>query len=657
MADNLTTQEGTGGPQVATNEIGGVHYARSKTGWGAPGVYNDVDASNPLPVQGPLTLAQLIAAVVQVLPSARQVDYWPGYGGTTNTGTAELNIDPGGALVTRGAVATDEGTFRVNFANTSLAVTLGTVTVAGRTVTGSGFISNTTRDVHLQDYFKLDADGESSWMQIETVDSDTQLTLRANYVGGTSGAASRALIRPETGAGGSIAVASGQCTLTSGTTINASTRIVRNVDYAPLVARGAFSVSQRIVNQTILFGLSEPFTTTDRWFARFRIDGTTNTTVICQSARNPTTTPSAAETQSTTVTLPGNATTATVNEYRVEMLTERVVFYINGVRVAEHSRSIPSQHDEMELGLRVLNGGTAPASSTSIVCDYITGKNHNKLEVGIFSDNEQIVAQQPDLVPFTYNVAGVIAINTVLLTIDCSRLRSLSIHALSIGTTGVVTPEWSNDPAAATWPGATLSTPAGGSAATFNAAGMWTTPVLARYFRLRLTTATTAGNTTLSVVGSALGGGFLPTQPVSGTVTANLGTGSLAAGTNAIGDVGLQVRANATGAASFSNVVAAASTNAQSVKGSAGRVLGWSFVNNATAVRYVKLHNVAAAPTAGTGVVSTIPIPPNGGVSNVTLGQGMGFGTGIGLTIVTGAAAADATAVAANDVVGTLFFA
>lgn len=53
MADNLTTQEGIGGPQVATNEIAGVHYARSKTGWGAPGVYNDVDAANPLPVAIP----------------------------------------------------------------------------------------------------------------------------------------------------------------------------------------------------------------------------------------------------------------------------------------------------------------------------------------------------------------------------------------------------------------------------------------------------------------------------------------------------------------------------------------------------------------------------------------------------------------------------
>jgi hypothetical protein len=183
-----------------------------------------------------------------------------------------------------------------------------------------------------------------------------------------------------------------------------------------------------------------------------------------------------------------------------------------------------------------------------------------------------------------------------------------------------------------------------------------------KFFRVRAT-AFTSGTQVWTFVPGTYATEPIPaaqisgTQPVSGTVTANIGTGSLAAGTNLVGDVGLQVRANATGASSFSNVVSAATTNAQSIKGSAGRVLGWSFVNNATAVRYVKLHNIATAPTAGAGVVSTIPIPPNGGVSNVTLGQGMGFGTGIGMTIVTGAAATDATSVAAADVVGTLFFA
>lgn len=150
---------------------------------------------------------------------------------------------------------------------------------------------------------------------------------------------------------------------------------------------------------------------------------------------------------------------------------------------------------------------------------------------------------------------------------------------------------------------------------------------------------------------------FPAAQPVSGTVTANIGTGSLAAGTNAIGDVGVQYRANATGAATGSNVVAAASVNATVLKASPGRLVGMVLVNNATSVRYIKFHNQTTTPTAGTGVVQTYPVPPNGGVLAIQFPGGIAFGTGIAYTMVTGAAAADATAVAANDLVGTIAWA
>jgi hypothetical protein len=132
-------------------------------------------------------------------------------------------------------------------------------------------------------------------------------------------------------------------------------------------------------------------------------------------------------------------------------------------------------------------------------------------------------------------------------------------------------------------------------------------------------------------------------------------TVGLAAGTNAIGDVGQQYRANATGAASGTHVVSAASVNATVVKGSAGRVVGWSFGNTSAAWRYVKLHNQTAIPTAGSGVVRTIAIPPNG-VTNNAFEGGIAFTTGIGLTIVTGSADNDANAVGAGDVVGELFW-
>ena len=148
-------------------------------------------------------------------------------------------------------------------------------------------------------------------------------------------------------------------------------------------------------------------------------------------------------------------------------------------------------------------------------------------------------------------------------------------------------------------------------------------------------------------------GAFQATQPVSMATN----TPILAAGTNLAADVGTQLRANATGAATIKHVVSAATTNATSTKASAGRVVGWNFVNTTAAYQYVKLHNVAVAPTPGAAVAMTIAIPPNG-VNNMPISPvGIGFATGIGYSIVTGSADADATATTAGSVVGDLHYA
>lgn len=642
MADNYVANAGSGGATFASDDVAGIQYPRVKLAWGADGTAVDASSATPMPVA----------------PQGTAAAFWPGYFAPSTTGPQPLAIDDYGALVTRGAVATDEGTFRVNFANTTLANPIGTVTVSGLIVTGTGFAGFT--DVHAKDYFKLDADGETAWVQIDSVDSDTRITLVSSYVGGASGAASRALIRPATGAGGTIAVASGQCTMTSGTTVAAITRIVRNVDIAPVVFRARVSVSQRIANQIVRIGLSESLTVNDRWLARFRLEGVTNTTVICESGRNPTVTPSAAETESTTITMPNGATTAALNEYRVEMLTERVVFYVNGVAVATHTRSIPAQTDALEASVTIVNGGTAPASSTTVIADYVTCKNHNKLEIGVMSDTEQIVAASAPLAPFVYNVAGVIAINTDLLVVDCLQLRGLLIHCQSMGTTGNVTAQWSNTPDFAAPFGATLFDPVGGgSGGTFNASVLRSVNVYARYFRLRLTTATTAGTTTIVVQGSqSATAPPSPSQQVvaSGTVTANIGTGSLAAGTNAIGDVGLQGRANATGAMSTAKILAAASTNATLIKASAGRVFGWQLTNTTAAVKVVRLYNLTVAPTVGTSVPAYVIVIPANGTVTASFPVGIAHATGISYSITNAIADLDATVTAANDVLGAIYW-
>ena len=56
------------------------------------------------------------------------------------------------------------------------------------------------------------------------------------------------------------------------------------------------------------------------------------------------------------------ATTATSRRYRVEVLGDRVSFYIDSILVATHFRGMPGPGDLLTSTVRVANG-TTPASS------------------------------------------------------------------------------------------------------------------------------------------------------------------------------------------------------------------------------------------------------------------------------------------------------
>lgn len=105
-------------------------------------------------------------------------------------------------------------------------------------------------------------------------------------------------------------------------------------------------------------------------------------------------------------------------------------------------------------------------------------------------------------------------------------------------------------------------------------------------------------------------------------------------------------------------LVSAASTNATSLKASAGTLYTLFAVNLNAAVRYVKFYNKASAPTVGTDTpVATFPIPASttGAGFQINLGPGFDFSTGIAYATTTGAADSDTAAVAANEIflVGT----
>lgn len=124
------------------------------------------------------------------------------------------------------------------------------------------------------------------------------------------------------------------------------------------------------------------------------------------------------------------------------------------------------------------------------------------------------------------------------------------------------------------------------------------------------------------------------TQPVSGTVTANIGTGSLAAGTNAIGDVGGQYRANATGAGTITNVNCPATPVGQTIKGSAGRLIAFCLVNTNATTRWLKLFNATAVTPGTTSALTEIALPQNQRV-NIHIANGGAFATGV-MVMITG---------------------
>lgn len=108
MADNLTLNPGAGGSDLATDDIGGVHFQRVKITWGADGTANDAAAANPLPVvqTGTLNVGTVTAvtAISNALPAGTNnigdVDVLSIAAGDNNIGNVDIvtvPTDPFGA--------------------------------------------------------------------------------------------------------------------------------------------------------------------------------------------------------------------------------------------------------------------------------------------------------------------------------------------------------------------------------------------------------------------------------------------------------------------------------------------------------------------------------------------------------------------------------
>ena len=145
---------------------------------------------------------------------------------------------------------------------------------------------------------------------------------------------------------------------------------------------------------------------------------------------------------------------------------------------------------------------------------------------------------------------------------------------------------------------------------------------------------------------------------VSGTAAVSFTQPALVAGTAAIGDVGVQYRANATGAATLTNINCPATPAAQQLKSGAGRLVGMVVTNTNASARWVKLFNaLSASVTPGTtSALTEFAIGPNATVEWTAEG-GAAFSTGITVMVTGGQGLTNNAAVTAGDVTGFALFA
>ncbi len=171
-------------------------------------------------------------------------------------------------------------------------------------------------------------------------------------------------------------------------------------------------------------------------------------------------------------------------------------------------------------------------------------------------------------------------------------------------------------------------------------------------FRVRLSTVI-AGTGTATIIIKPETFAIEPIVTVGQSVAASLQTtaaiASIAAGANLIGKV--NVTTQTTGGATSFTLISAATTNATSVKASAGLLYMLTATNNSATVAFLKMYDKASAPTVGTDIpVMTYMLPSNGGIAVPIPATGVTFTTGIAYAITGLATTANTTAVALSQV-------
>lgn len=347
---------------------------------------------------------------------------------TFDVGRALL-LDEGRNLMTRGAVITDEQSFRDDFTGDSLqtALTGDCYFRAGEThVVGVGtqFMS----EVQKGQYLKLSTDADDKQAVVSDVYSDTNLVLEAGYLGSTAngtGNIASWLLAFGTGASGTMAAS--EIVLSSGTTISSQCMIMAMADYLPFVFRTRVKISQRIANQGALVGFMDdwsPATANAQAFIGFYGTDDTKVKLITSSAQT--------SLEETEVTYPIGGTSADYHDYQIQVTNDAVTLWIDNILTVKHKTHIPGPYQLMNVLVGTFNYET-PATSTDLTLDVVSFNNFNVLDVDLTPAEEPLMVVDAIVAnSLSDNVVAAVG-TTTILALNIDRLGAMVFNDTATG--------------------------------------------------------------------------------------------------------------------------------------------------------------------------------------------------------------------------------
>lgn len=168
-----------------------------------------------------------------------------------------------------------------------------------------------------------------------------------------------------------------------------STSLSILLDYSPIIIRGRLSISQRIANQTIQFGLRDNINTPNI-ASEFQLTGTANTSINVFSQSSAST----GNSETYTHTIPNAKTTATALDYEIQVSVDEVSFFIDDVLIRTCKLHVPTTGTGSELYFFIKGTNTATVTQTTVSIDYLNVANMNTVEVKNDFNSKPLSVQQ-----------------------------------------------------------------------------------------------------------------------------------------------------------------------------------------------------------------------------------------------------------------------